>query len=68
MLDTLAAAYAETGQFSDALETAHKAVKLAAEQSKQPLAESIKAKIPLYEAGTPFREPHQPSPSGSAQP
>jgi hypothetical protein len=52
----LAAAYAEAGRFSKALETAHKAVRLATEQKKQSLAESLKAKIPLYEAGTPFRE------------
>jgi hypothetical protein len=40
----------------EAVQTAHKAIDLATQQNKQALAESIKAKIPLYEAGTPFRQ------------
>ena len=56
ILDTLAAAYAEAGRFSEAVETAHKALDLARQQNKQALAESIQAKIRLYEAGTPFHE------------
>jgi protein O-mannosyl-transferase len=52
-LDTLAAAYAEAGRFPEAVRTAHKAVDLATQQNNQTLAESIKAKIPAYEAGTP---------------
>ena len=64
----MAAAYAEAGRFSEAVQTAHKAVDLATQQNKQPLAESIKAKIPLYEAGTPFREKQPPAPPDSAQP
>jgi protein O-mannosyl-transferase len=56
VLGTLAAAYAETQRFSEALQTAHKAADLAARQNNQPLAESIRVKIQLYEAGTPFRE------------
>ena len=54
-LDTLAAAYAEAGQFTDAVRTARQAADLAARQNKAALAESIRAKIPLYQAGTPFR-------------
>ena len=67
ILGTLAAAYAEEGQFSDAVETAHgrepchttdaRAVDLAAQQNRRTLAESIAAKIPLYQAGTPYHEP-----------
>ena len=56
VLDTMAAAYAEAGRFSEALETARKAAELATRQNNRPLAESIKAKISQYEAGTPFRE------------
>ena len=41
-----------------------KALELAAQQNKQALAESIKAKISLYEAGTPFREPQHNSADG----
>jgi Flp pilus assembly protein TadD len=54
-LDTLAAAYAEAGQFTDAVRTARQAADLAAQQNKAALAESLRGKIPLYEAGTPFR-------------
>jgi Flp pilus assembly protein TadD len=68
VLGTLAAAYAEAGRFSEAVETARKALKLATQQNNEPLAESIKAKIPLYEAGTPFREKQQPALPGSTSP
>ena len=56
ILATLAAAYAEAGRFADAVQTAHKALDLAAQQNEPALAESIQAKIHLYEAGRPFRE------------
>jgi Flp pilus assembly protein TadD len=52
MLDTLAAAYAEMGRFREAVETARKALDLAA----QPLAPAIKARIEMYERNQPFRE------------
>ena len=67
ILDTLAAAYAEAGRFAEAVQTARKALELAEQQGKRPLAESIKAKIRLYEAGRPFRETKRPAPA-SAQP
>ena len=54
ILGTLAAAYAEAGRFPEAVQTARKALELATQQNKQALAESIKAKLPLYQAGTPF--------------
>ncbi len=66
-LDTLAAAYAEAGRFSEAVQTAHKALELATQQNNQSVVESIKAKIPLYEAGNPFREMRPASPH-SARP
>ena len=68
VLGTLAAAYAEAGRFPEALQTARKALDLATRQNKQALVDSLKAKIPLYEAGTPFREPQQPSPVQSTTP
>ncbi|MBZ5583038.1 MAG: tetratricopeptide repeat protein [Acidobacteriia bacterium] len=55
-LDTLAAAYAEAGRFADAAGTARKALALATAQTKQPLAEALKARLTLYESGAPFRE------------
>jgi tetratricopeptide (TPR) repeat protein len=56
VLGTLAAAYAEAGRFSEAVQTARKALDLATEQNKQSLAESLKANMRLYEAGTPCHE------------
>jgi protein O-mannosyl-transferase len=57
VLDTLAAAYAESGRFPDAVQTARKALDLAKQQGKTALAESIQARIRLYESATPLREP-----------
>jgi hypothetical protein len=54
-LDTLAAAYAETGQFAKAIETGRRAVALAIGANQQHLAEAVKARIALYERQTPFR-------------
>lgn len=55
VLDTLAAAYAETGSFVEAALTARTALALAAQQGNQSLAAALKSRIALYEAGKPFR-------------
>ncbi|MGD1074223.1 MAG: tetratricopeptide repeat protein [Bryobacteraceae bacterium] len=56
MLDTLAAAYAERGQFADAAATARRAL-ARAEQANQPaLAAEIGIRVALYEAGQAFRD------------
>ena len=60
VLGTLAAAYAEAGRFPEAVQTAHKALERAAQQNKPRLAESLRAKIGLYESGTPYRESSRP--------
>jgi tetratricopeptide (TPR) repeat protein len=57
VLGTLAAAYAEAGRFAEAVQTAEKALELATQQNQQQMVQSIRIKIPLYRAGTPFREP-----------
>ena len=49
--DTLAAAYAETGQFVEAVKWQKKAVASAAEESKQKLTDRLK----LYQANKPYR-------------
>ena len=56
VLDTLAAAYAEAGRFSEAVETAKRALSLLAVQSNKPLAEAIESRLKLYEANTPYHE------------
>ncbi len=56
-LDALGAAYAEAKRFSEAVQMARKALALAKQMNQAALAESIQARLQLYEAGTPFREP-----------
>jgi tetratricopeptide (TPR) repeat protein len=56
VLDTLAAAYAEKGDFADAALTARRAQARAIEESQPALADEIKNRIALYEAGRAFRE------------
>jgi tetratricopeptide (TPR) repeat protein len=55
VLDTLAAAYAEAGRWSDAVETARKALELARAQPQNDLAESIQNNVRQYEQRQPLR-------------
>jgi len=57
ILDTLAAAYAETGDYPKALEKACKALGLAKQQDNKELASSLKEETALYEAAKPVRDP-----------
>jgi len=57
VLDVLAAAYAEAGRFADALGTARKALELATQQKASGMADLLRTRIALYEAGKPFHEP-----------
>src|ERR1700677_691371 len=54
ILHTLAAAYAEVNDFSNAVQTAQKALQLAGAQSNTPLADALKREIKLYEGGHRF--------------
>jgi tetratricopeptide (TPR) repeat protein len=54
ILHTLAAAYAEAGQFSEALETARRALQLAWAQANAKLAGQLQVEMKLYQAGNPF--------------
>jgi tetratricopeptide (TPR) repeat protein len=53
-LRTLAAAYAETGRFSEATDTAQRALQLAEMQSNTRLADALRTEIKLYQASMPF--------------
>ena len=53
--DTLAAAYAEAGRFPEAVRTARMALDLAMRQNNEALAESVKVRMRLYDARTPYR-------------
>jgi Tfp pilus assembly protein PilF len=56
LLDTLAAAYAAGGRFSQAIETAEKAIDLAKKVSRDELAEEIQNRLQLYKSGQPYRD------------
>jgi len=56
MLDVLAAAYAETGRYGEAVETAKHALNLPAIRNNPPLAEVIQSRLKLYEVNTPYHE------------
>jgi len=55
ILRTLAAAYAENGQFSKAFESAKSALDLAITQRNQALVEALQHDISLYQRGLPYR-------------
>jgi protein O-mannosyl-transferase len=55
VLQILAAAYAQTGQFTEALETAERSLQLATDQNKTALAEALRIEIGLYQKGSPYR-------------
>jgi tetratricopeptide (TPR) repeat protein len=61
ILCTLAAAYAENGQFPQAVRTAHEALDLAAQRKQPSLAKSLQAQLSCYQRGKPFREPPGPT-------
>jgi len=56
VIRTLAAAYAEAGDFSKAIETAQRAIDLAKTQNNQSLITTLQHELELYRAGTPYRE------------
>jgi tetratricopeptide (TPR) repeat protein len=56
ILDTLAAAYAAAGRFTDAVATAQKALELA-QSSNEELPEKIQNRLRLYKAGRPYIQP-----------
>jgi tetratricopeptide (TPR) repeat protein len=53
-LDTLAAAYAELGQFADAVSTQEKAIALA-DASDTALVDELQAHLDAYRSGEPWR-------------
>jgi tetratricopeptide (TPR) repeat protein len=57
LLDTLAAAYAEAGRFSEAVSAAQQALELAWKSNDLSQAAAIRQRLRLYEAGSAFHEP-----------
>jgi Flp pilus assembly protein TadD len=56
VLRTLAAAYAEAGDFPKAIDTAQHAIDLATAQNNTSLLATLRHEIELYQARTPYRE------------
>ena len=56
IIGILAAAYAETGDFSKAAATVQHALQLAGPESDSALAGILRAQLALYRAGSPFRD------------
>ena len=57
VLRTLAAAYAETGDFDQAIRTAQRAIELAIVLQNEELAGALRTQLDLYRAGHPYRTP-----------
>jgi tetratricopeptide (TPR) repeat protein len=55
LLDTLAAAYAENGQFPEAVDAAQRALALARSQNNPALENTLRQHIKLLQAGSPLR-------------
>ena len=53
----LAAAYAESGRFADAIETAQRGAELATTQGNPTLAAEVENNVVLYQSGRPLRDP-----------
>jgi tetratricopeptide (TPR) repeat protein len=60
ILHTLAAACAEAGRFSEAVETVQHALRLAEAQTNTALAGALQSELKLYQAGSPFHSPGLP--------
>lgn len=57
VLGTLAASYAETGDFDSAADTARKGLELLGADQPTPLRKAMEAQLRLYESGRPYRNP-----------
>jgi tetratricopeptide (TPR) repeat protein len=60
---TLAAAYAESGRFSEAIDTAQRGWELATAQGNSTLADELERNVALYRANSPLRDIPQAEPS-----
>ena len=68
VLDTLAAADAEAGNFSEAVQTVKNASSLAAAQNRQSLELSLQTRLSLYRSNIPFRDVESPTQPASPGP
>jgi hypothetical protein len=61
LLATLSVAYGAMGKFTDAVETAQKALKLAKSAAQYRLVDNIQNHLELFEHGQPYREAAPPT-------
>ena len=61
-IGTLAAAYAETGRFADAIATAERALRVANSQANIAAADELQVELKSYQANRPFRDDSQAQP------
>ena len=66
VLIALSAAYAETGRFEEAVETASEAAKIAAGENNKSLVDLCRELIRIFASGSPFRQALPPPPTGLA--
>ena len=62
LLATLAAAYAEAGRFSEAIETVERAISLASAAGNTAAVDVFRAQLTLYQAGAPLSRTSQSAP------
>jgi Flp pilus assembly protein TadD len=55
-LDTLAAAFAEVGRFSEAVKTAQEGIELARRAGRRELADQMQERLRLYQSSRPYRD------------
>lgn len=56
VLGTLAAVFAETGRFDEAIQLEQRATELARQQGNTALADNLNARLALYQGKTPVRQ------------
>jgi tetratricopeptide (TPR) repeat protein len=56
ILDTLAAAYAESGRFAEAAQITAQSLEFARKQNNRRLIESLEPRLALYQSGAPYRD------------
>jgi tetratricopeptide (TPR) repeat protein len=60
ILDTLAAAYAETGQFEQAVQAAERGLAICSKTGEHDLGGRVRQRLGLYRQARPYREPPRP--------
>jgi tetratricopeptide (TPR) repeat protein len=61
ILRSLAAAYAESGRFAEAVPAAQRALQFADAQTGTELAEALQVQLKFYQAGSPYRDASSPA-------